>query len=486
MCTESGRRCQGYETPMDGRTREARDMRMVNGHNVVPVPRHQQLAPGAGLICLTDGSQVGLSSMERHYMNSFRSHTSVQCAGLAFDPFWQILVHQASETHPAVRHSVIAISALHRQFLDPTSHRTDLFPINQCNKAIGHLRAGIRSNAHLDSSQTERILIACVVLITFGLLQGDVEAVRCHLQSGTRLLYEWRKTNGKRSSLASVLLHTFVQLHIHWANVTAFRGYMRGEYPYLGELLSDNLADISDFADDDEQARTTLLLSIRAWMVMINNFTQSKGKSTIVHRMEDFLLGAPSTETNDFRSQLEHCVAAGKASSPIEQRALLMVKINRETLWILNTAAANFAGDEMGWDTLLSHFKVIVDTAEELLSSFEQLPDFSFSAKEGFMGSLMLCGIKCRDWTIRQRLMSLFQKYNRREGVSSSAQSIALLKRICQLENSGTSPEQVVPDCDRITMVIVEEHANHSHRVPKVRFRYQDRNREWQSESLEL
>ncbi|CAG7928987.1 unnamed protein product [Penicillium olsonii] len=444
----------------------------------------QQLAPSTGLVCLTDGSQLGLSPMERHYLNYFRSHTSVQCAGLAFDPFWQMLVHQASESHPAVRHSVIAISALHRQFLDPTSYQNDIFSIKQCNKAIAHLRADFGKNEPLKSAQIERILIACVVLITFGLFQGDVATVRCHLRTGTRLLYEWRKTNGKRSVLTSVLLHTFVQLHIHWGTATAFRDYLGGEFPYIGDLMSDYLAEISDFADDNEQAKTTLLLSVRAWIVMINNCTLSQEPHPRFLEMENFLLGSPANENNPFQSQIERSVAEKEPSS-IQQRALLMVKINIETFRILHTSVS-YAGDEMGWDNLLPHFKNIVDAAEALLSSFNQLPDFTFSIKEGCIGSLLLCGFKCRDWTVRRRVLDLFQKYNRREGVSSSAESIAVLKRIYELESAGEPLHNGVPACDRITMVIVEEHANHSHAVPTVRFKYLDRNRELQRESLRL
>jgi hypothetical protein len=487
MCTESGRQCQGYTAPLDGRTREAREARTVNqrGAALIEYPR-QQLAPATGLIRLTDGSQISLSPIEREYLHSFRSRTAVQCAGFGFDPFWQILVHQASESYPVVSHAVIAISALHQQFVDPVSNQNHMFAIGQCNKAIGHLRSGIMSNAYPDSAHTEIILIACVVLIAFGLFQGDVEAVRCHLRSGTKMLYEWRKGNGKKSAFAPILLHTFVQLHIHWATVTGFKDHIRGEYPYLGELMSENLSDISAYAEKNERARTTLLLSVRAWMVMITDHTQSKGQTTNLDEMEDFLLDVPSKKGDRFQAQLENCVAVDKhTASPTEERAALMVKINRETFQILDTGT-KFSGGETEWDALLPHFEAIVDTTETLLTSFGQLPDMSFSVKEGFIGSLMLCGIKCRNWPLRQRVTRIFQKYKRREGVSSTAESLAILNRVYELESAWNWPNCPIPESHRITMVIVEEHANYSHPKPKVHLKYQDGKRKWQSEWLTL
>lgn len=486
MCTNSGRECQGYTAPLDGRTREARDLRISSQHRATLAAQLPQLlAPATGLARLTDVGQVGLSPIERGYLHSFRTNTAVQCAGFGFDPFWQILVHQASETYPVVRHSVIAISALHQRFLNSASHKNDIFAIQQCNKAIGHLRTGIMSNGHPDSPHTERILIACVVLIAFGLFQGDIEAVRCHLRSGTKMLYEWRKKNGKQSQVAQVLLHTFVQLHIHWATATAFKDHIRGEYPYIGELISDNLSDISANADCDERTRTTLLLSVRAWAVMITDHSQSKGQTNSLYEMEDFLLGAPTEEGSHFQAQLERYSTVGKHTSHMEKRALLMVRINSEVFQILDTST-KFSGDEMEWDALFPHFKKIVDTTEDLLTSFGQLSDTSFSVKEGYIGALMLCGFKCRDWALRHRVMRLLQKYNRREGVSSTAESVALLKRVYELELAGNLPKGVVPGPDRITMVMIEEHANHSHSAPKFHIKYQDRNRDWQSECLFL
>jgi hypothetical protein len=487
MCISSGRECQGYTVPLDRRTREARDARTVNrlGAPFFEDPR-QQLAPVTGLIRLTDGSQVSLSPIERDYLQSFRSRTAVQCAGFGFDPFWQELVHQASESYPAVRHAVIAISALHQQFIDSVPNENYSFAIGQCNKAIGHLRSEIMSNAHPDSAHTERILIACVVLIAYGLFQGDIEAVRLHLRSGTKMLYEWRKGSGRKSAFAPVLLHTFVQLHIHWATATAFKDYISGDYPYLGELMSENLLDISALAEKDERARTTLLLSVRAWMVMITDHTQTKGQTSNLDEMEDFLLDAPSKKSKRFQTQIEDCIAFDKdKASPAEQRAALMVKINRETFQALDIGM-KLSGGEIEWDILQPHFEAIVDAVETLLTSFEELPDMSFTIKEGFIGSLMLCGFKCRNWPLRQRVLRLLKKYKRREGVSSTAESIAVLNRVYELESAWNWPKGPIPESHRITMVMVEEHANHFHSKPKVHLKYQDGKREWQSEWLSI
>ncbi|KAJ5593433.1 hypothetical protein N7537_010337 [Penicillium hordei] len=481
MCTRGGRVCQGYTAPPDKRTREVRDARTArtNGGALSIVHVGQQQVQSAGLIYMRDGSQVGLSRMERDYLYSFRSYTAGQCAGYHFDPFWQVLVHQVSESCPEVRHAAIGIGALHRRFSNPGSNRNDIFPIRQSSKAIACLRTAMMKGHQSDPAATEKILVACVVLVTFALFQGDVDAVRCHLQAGTKLLWEWRKENIK-SPVASILLHTFIQLHIHWASATRLQDYLEGGYPYLQELIHDNLVDISAHAD--EPSKATMLVSVQCWALIFSDPVSFDPQHTNLSR--GFTWDTPANKVHRFKTQVEECSALHrKTSSATDLRAFIVLQIQIEMMQVI-LASTTFSGYETEWDPLLPHFQRVVDKAEVLLSSFNHLPDPLFSVKEGFLGSLMLCGLKCRDWTVRQKVLAICRKYNRREGMFTTAEAVLLLQTVYDFESAGIPPGENIPESARVPLAYIAEHPNLSKFNTKSYIRYCDRGGNWYSKWL--
>ena len=488
MCSRSGRKCQGYLTPPDGRTREVRDARhaRTTGRTFSLVPMSKEAAMAGGLVVMVDASQVGLSNKERQYLSLFRSHTAAHCTGYSFDPFWQLLVHQASECYPVVRHAVIAISALHREFADPIAGQDDIFALRQCNKAIGHLRKGIIEDDLSDPSHTEKVLVACVVLITVALFQGDVEAVRCHLRSGTKLLWEWRKNNAKHSIVAPILLNTFVQLHLHWASATWMNDYKGSDWPFLLELIDDNIQDIMEYPD--EQTRQTLLLPVQAWLVLFSDPTRFNTKTFDSAPPQGFMWDTVSDKFHRYKNGYQNCVVLHKnrvsTNAPNQERAMLLLKINNEILHITLTSL-HFTGSEMEWDTLLPHFEGAVDATEKLLTDFSGMLDPYFSAKEGWIPTLFMTGIACRDWSIRQRVLRIFETYNRREGIYSTSEALVVLPRIYEIEHAGIAPGEIVPEHNRVSMGHVEETPNHSnYKMKSYHLLYRDVNREWHREEL--
>ncbi|CAI7591809.1 unnamed protein product [Penicillium glandicola] len=443
MCTRAGRVCQGYAALPDKRTREVRDAltarRNGGALNIAHVGQHQ--AQSVGLIHVIDGSQVGLSRMERDYLYSFRSYTANQCAG----------------------------------FANPGSARNDIFPIRQSTKAITCLRTAMMKDDQSDPSATVKVLVACVVLVTFALFQGDVDAVRLHLKAGTKLLWEWRKTDSK-SPDASILLHTFIQLHIHWASATRLQDYMGGGYPYLQELVHDNLLDISAYSD--ELSKATLSVFVQGWSLTLSD------PMSFNMQTRGFIWDTPANKIHRYKMQVGECISLHKSTaSATKLRAFTVVQIQIEMMQLV-LASTTFSGSEMEWDSLFPHFQAIADKAEVLLSSFNHLPDPLFSVKEGFLGSLMFCGLKCRDWTVRQKVLAICRKYHRREGMFSTVEGALLLQRIYDIESTGIPPGEKIPESTRLCWAYIEEFPNLSKFQTKSYLKYCDRDGNWYSEWL--
>jgi hypothetical protein len=163
---------------------------------------------------------------------------------------------------------------------------------------------------------------------------------------------------------------------------------------------------------------------------------------------------------------------------------MLLLKIHNEILHITLTSI-HFTGSEMEWDTLLPHFKAAVDAAEKLLTDFDGMLDPYFSAKEGWIPTIFMAGIACRDWSIRQRVLNIFETYNRREGIYSTSEALVVLPRIYEIEHAGIAPGEIVPDHNRIRMAHVEETPNHSnYKMKSYNLLYCDAKKEWHTEEL--
>jgi hypothetical protein len=108
-----------------------------------------------------------------------------------------------------------------------------------------------------------------------------------------------------------------------------------------------------------------------------------------------------------------------------------------------------------------------------------------FSAKEGWIPTLFMTGIACRDWSIRQRVLKIFETYNRREGIYSTSEALVVLPRIYEIEHAGIAPGEIVPEHNRVSMAHVEETPNHSnYKMKSYHLLYRDVNREWHREEL--
>jgi hypothetical protein len=162
-CTSTGRKCDGYQfdsVPDQGR--------LV--HNI------SLLHPGT----------VG----ERRAFEFFRNYTGPEFFGYFTDEFWNRHVLQASFSHPALRHAVVAIGALHESYKRALQQGTtvidspDNFALRQYIKALSSLSKSFSSGGQ----QTDIALMSCIVFSCFDSLTGNIDAAATHLRSGLKIL----------------------------------------------------------------------------------------------------------------------------------------------------------------------------------------------------------------------------------------------------------------------------------------------------------
>ncbi|KAJ6128659.1 Protein of unknown function DUF3468 [Penicillium samsonianum] len=424
---------------------------------------------------LLDPSQVGLSHVERWYLDLFKTHTSRKCTGSMIDDFWQRLVHTVAEEEPAVRHAAIALSSMHWQFMEesadsfkskslsvakPSGKKTPSFTLAQCTKTLVSLRQRLTKGDTYttSSSHREAVLVACIMLVSLSLFQGDVKAVTSHLRSGYSVLMEWQKVNFDGNPSGLVLMRAFSDLQLH--RIT----------------FSQPQHDIESEADDLPLWQAiTVCRPVHGYSAMSESDFAIVLGATITanyplgfqHRIGSSLRG--------LNTALADLLYQNRAEKSLIERLLnwkrefhAFISVHRDTLWPqdrgpiilieLWTMASDIILaclknplDEMSYDSSLPLFQRMNELAALYLSLAEQAS--MFSTKPMLLQILHFNATKCRDWHTRRETLRLVRNSQRREGFWTSDHFVAMLEYVIKQESAGLTPNDVIPRAARIDLL---------------------------------
>ena len=467
LCTSTGRKCDGYEQNLDRRTRSAKndeqaaaspfqhctaEYRQDSQDQWANFVTEQHITSNSfrPLMSLVDASQVHLNMPERFLFNLFLRNTSRQCAGYFVDEFWQLLIPQASEIQPAVRHAVIGIGALHWWFQSKKSPRSaDLFldrsfHLRQCNKAIACLQQDLLAKSQPDIAHMENVLVTCVALIALALFQTNIRAAQSHMDSGFELLKQCQeKSDFCRSSTGSLLIRKFAQLKLHW----------------LAFSNPETFVAINQIRPHQFNGRGTGHRSHDSYEIR-------------PPRNEDGKLGLQPTEPSleaekdavlsnfwDLKGQQNPNPTAYDAASQREYTTQTLLEIWNQVIYIKSASKGIDDNNEMAYDGLLDHFRHAVWLTKALLefdsaNSEPLMP--TFSVRAGIIQPLFFCGFKCRDWSVRREALGLLRGHQRQEGIWRSHEAALVLKRLIDIESEGASVEGIEPELFRVNSVQIE------------------------------
>ena len=112
---------------------------------------------------------------ERRAFHYFRSRTASQLSGYFSMQLWDCLIPLSSQYHPAVKHAVVALAAMHERFekddRSVLSSNHDIsqggFALQHYNRAIRHLTKSVLSNRE---ESLDVFLVACILFACFEVL----------------------------------------------------------------------------------------------------------------------------------------------------------------------------------------------------------------------------------------------------------------------------------------------------------------------------
>jgi hypothetical protein len=375
---------------------------------------------------------------ERFFFNLFLRNTSRQCAGYFNDEFWQLLMPQASEIQPAVRHAVIGIGSLHWRFESRTnSHNADVsldrsFHLRQCSKAIACLQHDLLAKAQPDIAHMENVLITCVALTVLALFQTNVHAAQSHMDSGFKLLKQCQEQSDFcNSSTGSLLIRKFTQLKLHWTTFTNPETFVTGNRSTPQQLQGTGIRNRSHTSYKMQPTERSLGSEKAA---ILSNFWALQGQQKQIPTAYD------ATSRRDYITQT-------------------LLEIWNQVIYIKAASEAVHNNYEMAYDGLLDHFRQAVWLTRALLESdsanSEPLMP-TFSVRAGIIQPLFFCGFKCRDWTVRREALGLLRTRQRQEGIWRTHEAALVLERLIDIESEGILVEGMVPESFRVDSVRIE------------------------------
>ena len=109
---------------------------------------------------------------------------------------------------------------------------------------------------------------------------------------------------------------------------------------------------------------------------------------------------------------------------------------------------------QMRYDVLWAYFRRINELGKKLLRSQIQqdVSNPTFPIDQAVVPPLFLCGMLCRDWSIRREALHLMKAWGERFPSTTSSLPMALsaLEHIIDVESHGLQPGSVVPEAARI------------------------------------
>ena len=368
-CTSTGRKCEGYAPELPLGLRLSR-------------PAYLQSGPS--------------DPRERRALQFFCEAAGPYLSGPLDSYFWTHLVMQFSYFEPAVRHSLVSISALHEQI----QHHSQSRPLLRDSlTALIHYNAAIREVRALDNEPL--VVLVCVLFICIEFLQGNRKAALEHCRHGIMLL---RRVEDNYPWAREYLTPIFRRL----SNLPVYFGEVSMPFSEMAELGADPIPDAFDslahaqfYIDDTMNRLIRLERDIEG-----SGSPDESGKNG--PRAQEFRdrLDAINATLDDWHIRLQEL--ENRSPTPLErvrERGNIVLRYHTGRIW----AATMFRDNEMAFDQHLDRFQLMMDEAERLHPIDTGRPPPKFTFEMGFAPMLCVAAMKCRHLATRLRALDMLR-----------------------------------------------------------------------------
>ncbi|KAG9505072.1 hypothetical protein J7337_002038 [Fusarium musae] len=410
-CIGTGRKCDGY-----GDTDSVTQQTLIIRERP-PITRALSNDLGTELSCPA--------------FDYYRDHVSHQVGDTVDSDFWGDLVLRLAPTDPAIRHAISAIS---------------LIPaILEYNKAI----LAVRSWPLATVSRVKPLLV-CLLFVCIEFMLGDEHqnAAKMHILQGRRLL---ANIKDRKTPEIDIIRQYLAPIYLRLAYV----GNDRVDFPTHLLQMTTTPLKFASLAD----ARCVLYYLVDIGFTLIYNVKsyRSNGISETPDTQGDALQSRYkhiAHELANWRHAFEAYLAFSDLDAPDTRTAKLLTQ--RHCLMIVFLDSMVLGSDYVCDRNSLCEFSIAADCATftiEYDNEIMQGPSFTFESE--VVVPVYWIAAKCRQPAIRRRALEILyerEKTNRVESLTMIKHTIAMAKRIIEIEEEGldiphdTRPMQDYPN----------------------------------------
>jgi hypothetical protein len=394
QCTSTGRKCDGY---VDASQRQLR--RRHEGPSL-----RLTVSPESRLVLVPGTRQ------ERDFLNMFSAETCHSLSGLFHSDLWLYYIPQLSQTQPAIRHAVAAVSAAYKRLLGPVTEteQTEHFALEQYNKAI----RGLLDSTHPHPNNLDLTLITCALFVCFETVTGNNSQAMDHAEAGLRILSRRQGTPGApdpefptSDGINRELSDFFSLLNIECST----RG--RKMVPYKAHMEQPTQSDKIKFTTIIQARRALVHITTPVFQLVqrVTPLPQNVPELEQQERLqEQQRLRKEHNEWWIAFQQLQKRLPKSRAGASTDPRAPLVLIVQHHATAILNETLLR--QDEMIYDNFLSEFEEMVEAAEKISELSPKNGYRQTYNLEPYIGlSLYWAARKCRHSLIRRRAAAVIR-----------------------------------------------------------------------------
>ncbi|RVX66139.1 hypothetical protein B0A52_09868 [Exophiala mesophila] len=401
-----------------------------------------------------------------------RRQTTHDIATHHLSRFWTHTVLAACHDDPAILHSMLALSGAHRFYCDAQAGLVSLRAAETAmyshyGKAVRLLQDRMRAKS---LAECQTILIVCLVLLTFDVIQGRYREALVHLNHGRRILRGLQACKSEVSGMTGLYLpvkaeSTLDELSYSFA-IMDLQSVTFGSEVLQFRLMGDQ--DEVDpgthriptsFANLDEAWRCILLLLNEVHYFAISLSQRQSIGSTDDQSLRIWqgrVLGYLRQWKKAFDNGPLRTAASGSSSSSAWHDRSAQLRLTHTYLTVIVRVLLN-RDDEMVYDSLISEYSKMIALCEELAG---RLPSIKLDAV--VIPALYYVGGRCRHPGLRRRVLQALSRVGR-EGHWDGRQIERLTREKMRIEEEGSgymhNENNDVPEDGGLLAAIVPLHA---------------------------
>lgn len=389
----------------------------------------------------------GLTQAERRSLHHFQHRTAEELPSPFRSDLWSNVIMQAAQHHPAVRHAIFALSAMHEHYAAVQASQVQYdFSMHHYNKAI---RQVLRTTEPSDSFDS--LLLTSVMFCALEGLKGEFDQSQQHALSGIRIIAMGRQgLSGASSAIPNdVLPKIFLALQTQAMELNDHSIFR--DYPNLEEKFPPLPRRFEHF----EQAMCYLQIILNQLIVFQDRFQEAYQQLTYVpaivpdHLLPGFrALRDYFHRWNEAVGQIETLATRADAN---QHKAYFLIRIYQSVLHIvLDSLDKNILSFDSFEPEVRSMLKLI-EIFLQVPSSWTTLPSSDiggaistsrvYSMSLGVVPILFDIAHRSRNLQMREEALNLLRSCNRREGIWDSKAATRLAER------HNTLQEEVDASC---------------------------------------